>query len=102
MMRVNRIEKVLPCISNPWKLRIILYLDQQPGLTFLHKYLGRRYSEPLGVVTVRSGCRELNFFATGKVTVKAIIDVEEAETLVNHLLTPADHIQFIQEEAGFV
>ena len=101
-MRVNRIEKVLPCISDPWKLRIILYLDQQPDLALLHKCLGGRYSEPLGVVIIRSGCRELNFFTTGKVTVRGVIDVEEAETLVNHLLAQVEHRQFIQEEAGYV
>jgi ArsR family metal-binding transcriptional regulator len=101
-MRVNRIEKVLPCISDPWKLRIILYLDQQPDLALLHKYLGGRYSEPLGVVIIRSGCRELNFFTTGKVTVREVIDVEEAERLVNHLLAQVEHRQFIQEEAGYV
>ena len=49
------------------------------------------------MVTIRSERRELNFFATGKVTVREVIDVEEAETLVNHLLTLSDHIQFIQE-----
>jgi hypothetical protein len=31
-----------------------------------------------------------------------VIDVEEAETLVNHLLAQAEHRQFIQEEAGYV
>ena len=101
-MRVNRIEKVLPCISDPWKLRIIMYLDQQPDLTLLHKYLGGRYSEGLGVVTLRSGCRELNFFATGKVTVREVIDAEEAETLVNHMLTQVEHRQFVLEESGYV
>jgi len=101
-MRVNRIEKVLPCISDPWKLRIILYLDKQPDLALLHRHLGGRYSEGLGVVTIRTGCRELNFFTTGKVTVREVIDVEEAETLVNRLLSLANHIQFIQEEAGYV
>lgn len=98
-MRVNRIEKVLPCISDPWKLRIILYLDHKPDLASLHKYLGGRYSEPLGVVTIRSGCRELNFFDTGKVTVREVIDEEEAETLVNRMLVLLEHRQFIQEEA---
>jgi len=98
-MRVNRIEKVLPCISDPWKLRIILYLDHQPDISSLHKYLDGRYSERLGVLTVRSGCREVNFFSTGKVTVREVYDVAEAESLVNNILAMVEHRQFILEEA---
>lgn len=98
-MRVNRIEKVLPCISDPWKLRIILYLDDRPDILFLHTYLDGRYSERLGVLSVRSGCRELHFFSTGKVTVREVYDVKEAESLVNHLLAMAEHRCFIREES---
>ncbi|MCL7413789.1 MAG: hypothetical protein M8353_09260 [ANME-2 cluster archaeon] len=99
MMRVDRIETVLPCISDPWKLRIILYLDHQPDISSLHEYLGGRQSKSLGVLTVRSGGRELNIFATGKVTVREVNDVDEAESLVNHLLAMVEHRKFIREES---
>jgi ArsR family metal-binding transcriptional regulator len=38
-MRVKSIEKVLPCIADPWKLRIIAYLDETPDLVLISKYL---------------------------------------------------------------
>jgi ArsR family metal-binding transcriptional regulator len=97
-MQVDRIYKVIPCISDPWKLRVILYLDEVPDLQIFARHLEGRYSEKLGVVMVRSGRRDLSFFSDGKVTVREVDDVDEAENLVNHLLNLVHHIQFLFEE----
>ncbi|GFO97715.1 Fe-S cluster domain protein, partial [groundwater metagenome] len=75
-MYVERIEKVLPCLSDPWKLRIIAHLNSPPDLKELAEALGARYSESLGVVLVRPGRREVNFFASGKVTIREVNDIE--------------------------
>ena len=61
-MQVDTIYKVIPCISDPWKLRVILYLDEMPDLQMFARHLEGRYAERLGVVMVRSGRRELSFF----------------------------------------
>ena len=97
-MQVDRIYKVIPCISDPWKLRVILYLDEAPDLQIFARHLEGRYAERLGVVMVRSGRRELSFFSDGKVTVREVDDVDEAEDLVNHLINMVYHKQFIFEE----
>lgn len=97
-MQVDRIYKVIPCISDPWKLRVILYLDEMPDLQMFARHLEGRYAERLGVVMVRSGRRELSFFSDGKVTVREVDDVDEAENLVNHLINMVHHKQFIFEE----
>ena len=97
-MQVDRICKVIPCISDPWKLRVILYLDEMPDLQMFARHLKGRYAERLGVVMVRSGRRELSFFSDGKVTVREVDDVDEAEDLVNHLINMVYHKQFIFEE----
>ncbi|MCL7476442.1 MAG: hypothetical protein SCH39_06320 [Methanosarcinales archaeon] len=39
------------------------------------------------------------FFSTGKVTVREVYDVAEAESLVNNILAMVEHRQFILEEA---
>ncbi|MBU4220707.1 MAG: hypothetical protein KKA10_03650 [Euryarchaeota archaeon] len=62
MMFIERIETVLPCFSNPWKLRIIAYLNSSPDLKELAEVLDARYSASLGVVMVRLGKREVKFF----------------------------------------
>jgi ArsR family metal-binding transcriptional regulator len=72
-MRVDRIDTVKPCISDPWKLRVIVYLDEQPNLQILAQYLEGRYSESLGVVIVRSGLRELNFFLNSQMTDRSLL-----------------------------
>jgi ArsR family metal-binding transcriptional regulator len=98
VMQVDRICKVIPCISDPWKLRVILYLDERPDLQMFARHLEGRYAERLGVVMVRIGRRELSFFSDGKVTVREVDDVDEAEDLVNHLINMVYHKQFIFEE----
>lgn len=50
---VDRIEQVLPCLIDPWKLRIIAHLNSPPDLKELAHTLDARYSESLGVVLVR-------------------------------------------------
>jgi len=97
-MQVDRICKVIPCISDPWKLRVIPYLDEMPDLQMFARQLEGRYAERLGVVMVRSGRRELSFFSDGKVTVREVDDVDEAEDLVNHLINMVHHKQFLFEE----
>ncbi|MCX9010400.1 MAG: hypothetical protein OIN66_04675 [Candidatus Methanoperedens sp.] len=96
-MYVEKIEAVLPCISDPWKLRIIAYLDSAPDLRELAETLNARYSESLGVVMVRLGRREVNFFASGKVTIREVSDVEEGRKLVNSILAMSSHKTMIRE-----
>jgi len=96
-MFVERIEKVLPCIADPWKIRIIAHLNSQPDLKELAGLLGARYSESLGVVLVRLGRREVNFFASGKVTIREVNDVEEGKKLVNSILAMAAQKQIMKE-----
>lgn len=97
-MHVERIETVLPCIADPWKLRIIAHLDTPPDLKELAEALDARYSESLGVVLVRLGRREVNFFASGKVTIREVNDIEEGEKLVNSILTMAAQKQLLKEQ----
>lgn len=97
-MFVERIEQVLPCFSDPWKLRIIAHLNSPPDLKELAEALGARYSESLGVVLVRLGKREVNFFATGKVTIRVVSDVEEGKKLVHSILAMAAHKQLVKEQ----
>ncbi|MDD1744419.1 MAG: hypothetical protein LUQ20_01210 [Candidatus Methanoperedens sp.] len=96
-MYVERIEKVLPCLSDPWKLRIIAHLNIPPDLKELAEALGARYSESLGVVLVRLGKREVNFFASGKVTIREVNDIEEGKRLVNSILAMAAQKQMLKE-----
>lgn len=98
VMRVERIVLTIPCISDPWKLRVIMYLDEKPDLPLLARYLDGRYAEGLGVAIIRSGRRDLSFFSDGKVTVREVDDVDEAENLVNRLIALVQHRQFIFEE----
>ena len=90
-MRVKHIEKVFPCIADPWKLRIIAHLDEEPDIPLLAEYLDCRYSENLGMVAFRSGIRELNFFQNGQVTVRMVDSEEEAIEFVNRTITMAYH-----------
>ena len=69
-----------------------------PDLQMFARHLKGRYAERLGVVMVRSGRRELSFFSDGKVTVREVDDVDEAEDLVNHLINMVHHKQFLFEE----
>jgi ArsR family metal-binding transcriptional regulator len=96
-MFVERIEKVLPCLSDPWKLRIIAHLNSPPDLNELAEMLNARYSESLGVVLVRFGRREVNFFASGKVTIREVNDIEEGKRLVNSILAMAAQKQLLKE-----
>lgn len=98
MMFIERIETVLPCFSDPWKLRIIAYLNCPPDLKELAGTLDARYSESLGVVMVRLGRREVNFFASGKVTIREVNDIEEGKKLVHSILAMAAQKQFIKEQ----
>lgn len=90
-MRVEFIETVLPCIADPWKLRIIAHLDEEPDLILIAKYLDGKYSENLGMVVVRTGVREMNFFQNGQVTIRMVDSEQEASDLVNGLLSMAYH-----------
>ncbi len=96
-MFVERIEKVLPCFSDPWKIRMIAYLNGSPNLKELAENLNARYSESLGVVIVRLGRREVNFFASGKVTIRLVNDTEEGKKLVNSILAMAAQKQLLKE-----
>jgi ArsR family metal-binding transcriptional regulator len=97
-MFVEHIEKVFPCMSDPWKLRIIAYLDSKPDLLKLSDIPDARYSESLGVVLVRLGRREVNFFASGKVTIREVSDIEEGKKLVNSILAMSEHRQMLKEK----
>ena len=97
-MFIERIETVLPCFSDPWKLRIIAHLNCPPDLKELAEALDARYSESLGVVMVRLGKREVNFFASGKVTIREVNEIEEGKKLVNSILAMAAHKQLLKEQ----
>ncbi len=96
-MFVERIEAVLPCFADPWKIRMIAHLNSPPNLKELSETLDARYSESLGVVIVRLGRREVNFFASGKVTIRMVNDIEEGKKLVNSILTMAAQKQLLKE-----
>lgn len=98
IMHVVSIEQVLPCIADPWKLRIIAQLDQCPDLPLLAKYLPGRYSEGLGVVMAKSGYREITFYSDGKVAVRMVDTKEEAEKFINSMLSMALTKALLQEE----
>lgn len=94
---VRSIEQVLPCLVNAWKIRMIAHLDSPPDLREIASSLDARYSEKLGVVIVRIGLREVNFFASGKVTVRLVDDIDEGKALVNSVLALCAHRQFLKE-----
>ena len=96
-MFVERIEQVLPCFADPWKIRMIAYLNSPPDLKELAEALDTRYCESLGVVLVRLGKREVNFFASGKVSIRMVNDIEEGKKLVNSLLAMIAHKQILKE-----
>jgi ArsR family metal-binding transcriptional regulator len=54
-MRVNDIEKVLPCIADPWKLRSRAHLEAKPDLPLIAKYVEGKYSDNVGMVVIRFG-----------------------------------------------
>ena len=97
-MFVERIEKVLPCLSDPWKLRIIAHLNSPPDLKEIAEALNARHSESLGVVLVRLGRREVNFFASGKVTIREVNDIDEGKKLVNSILAMVAQKQLLKEQ----
>jgi ArsR family metal-binding transcriptional regulator len=97
-MRVISIEQVLPCIADPWKLRVIAQLDECPDLPMLAKYLPGRYSEGLGVVMAKSGYREITFYSNGKVAVRMVDTREEAEKFINSMLAMAQTKALLMEE----
>lgn len=96
-MFVERIEAVLPCFADPWKIRMIAHLDSPPNLKELAETVDARYSESLGVVIVRLGRREVNFFASGKVTIRMVNDIEDGKKLVNSILAMAAQKQLFKE-----
>ncbi len=98
MRLIERIETVLPCLSNPWKLRIIAHLNFPPDLKELSGLPDARYSETLGVVMVRLGKREVNFFSSGKVTIREVGDIEEGKKLVSSILAMAAHKSLLKEQ----
>jgi len=63
---------VLPCLSDPWKLQIIAHLN-----------IGRR---------------EVNFFASGKVTIREVNDIDEGKKLVNSILAMVAQKQLLKEQ----
>ncbi len=94
-MKVRSIEKVLPCIADPWKLRVIAHLDEEPDLEFLSRYIDGRYNENLGVFMVKMGYREANFFKNGKVSVRMVDTEEECIQFIHSILSMAYHKAFI-------
>jgi ArsR family metal-binding transcriptional regulator len=96
-MFVERIEAVLPCFADPWKIRMIAHLNSPPNLKELAETLDARYSENLGVLLVRLGRREVNFFSSGKVTIRMVNDVEEGKKLVNSILAMSAQKQMLKE-----
>ncbi len=96
-MFVERIEAVLPCYADRWKIRMIAHLNSPPNLKELAETLNARYSESLGVVLVRLGRREVNFFASGKVTIRMVNDIEEGKKLVNSILAMSAQKQILKE-----
>ena len=96
-MFVERIEAVLPCFADSWKIRIVAHLNSPPNLKELAETLDGRYSESLGVLLVRLGRREVNFFSSGKVTIRMVNDIEEGKKLVNSILAMSAQKQILNE-----
>lgn len=48
------------------------------------------------MVLVRFGRREVNFFASGKVTIREVNDIEEGKRLVNYILAMAVQKQLLK------
>ncbi len=51
-----------------------------------------------GVLLVHLGKREVNFFASGKVSIRMANDIEEGKKLVNSLLAMIAHKQILKEK----
>ncbi len=78
---------------------MIAHLDRPPDLKELADSLNARYNESLGVVLVRLGIREVNFFASGKVTIRMVNDIKEGKKLVNSILAMAAQKQLLKEQS---
>ena len=91
-------SRCFPCFADSWKLRIIAYLNSPPDLKELAESLDSRYSDNPGVVLVRLGKREVNFFASGKVTIRQVDNIEEGKQFVNSLLAMAAQKQLLKEQ----
>jgi ArsR family metal-binding transcriptional regulator len=76
---------------------MVAYLNSPPDLKELAEALDSRYCESLGVVLVRLGKREVNFFASGKVTVRIVDNIDEGKKLVNSILAMVAHRQMLKE-----
>lgn len=97
--KVETIEKVIACISDPWKVRVIAYLNHAPAdLGDMADVLNARYSPNLGVAMLRMGKREINIFSTGKVSVREVDDKAEDIRLVNGLLGLYEHKKMLADE----
>ncbi|MDK2892240.1 hypothetical protein [Methanohalophilus sp.] len=70
-MKINRIEKVLPCPSDPNKFRVIAYLDEKPEFALLYEKLKDKdgfvcsYSKKLDMLIISLKNVEMKFFSSG-------------------------------------
>ena len=96
---MREVERVLPCIADPFKVRVICRLDRHPDdLAQLAALMDARYAPGLGVTMAHVGVREVCFYATGKVTITQVDDATEAVQLVEALLARAEHQAFLDAE----
>ena len=96
-MFLERAEKVRFCFADSSKIRMMVHLKNPPNLKELAEIIGARYSEILGVVMMSFGMREVNFFASGKVTVRMVNDIEEGKKLISSILAMAAQKQLLKE-----
>lgn len=70
-MKINKIEKVLPCPSDPTKFRIVAHLDEKPDFSLLYENLKEKdgflcsYSKRLDMLMISHKDVEMKFFSSG-------------------------------------
>ena len=70
-MEISKIEKILPCPSDPNKFRVIAYLDEKPDYSVLYEKLKNReelvssYSKMLDMMMITHKNVEMKFFKSG-------------------------------------
>jgi len=88
LVRSVRIERILPCLADETKIRIIARTDRRLDevLPYLYAVIpNSSYSEKGGFITYMKGPRLITIYNTGVITITKVKDEEEAAILLNEI-----------------
>jgi len=82
------IERVMPCIADPMKIRVIARADRElkEVLPYLDKVIpSAYYSNTMNVLTFKRGSSLITIYGDGKITMTKITDEDEARMILDEL-----------------